>query len=77
MGKIKRANATGIARAPRARVVFRPDRPPEGLQLMVRATEDVGVEELWLWEDCFLQGGIAQTAAALASSKTLTAPLLT
>jgi len=28
-------------------------------------------------EDCFLQGGIAQTAAALASSKTLTAPLLT
>ena len=54
-----RANATGIARAPRAGVVFRPDRPPEGLQQMVRATEHVGVEELWLWEDRFLQGRIA------------------
>jgi hypothetical protein len=47
------------------------------LQQMAHATEHVGVEELWLWEDRFLQGRIAQTAAALASSKTLTAPVLT
>ena len=31
--------------------------------------------ELWLWEDCFLQGGIAQAAVALASSETLTVGL--
>ena len=31
--------------------------------------------ELWLWEDCFLQGGIAAAAVALASSETLTVGL--
>ncbi len=31
--------------------------------------------ELWLWEDCFLQGGIAQAAVALVSSETLTVGL--
>lgn len=29
-------------------------------------------DELWLWEDCFLQGGIAQAAVALAATDTLT-----
>ena len=50
MGKIMRANATGIATAPRAGVVLRPNRPPESLHKMVPATEHVGVEELWLSE---------------------------
>jgi alkanesulfonate monooxygenase SsuD/methylene tetrahydromethanopterin reductase-like flavin-dependent oxidoreductase (luciferase family) len=36
------------------------------------AAEHAGVTELWLWEDCFLQGGIAAAAVALASSETLT-----
>ena len=57
--------------------VFRPQFPPEQLAAAARTADDAGVDELWLWEDCFLQGGIAQTAAALASSKTLTAPVLT
>jgi alkanesulfonate monooxygenase SsuD/methylene tetrahydromethanopterin reductase-like flavin-dependent oxidoreductase (luciferase family) len=39
------------------------------------AAERTGVAELWLWEDCFLQGGIAQAAVALASSETLTVGL--
>jgi alkanesulfonate monooxygenase SsuD/methylene tetrahydromethanopterin reductase-like flavin-dependent oxidoreductase (luciferase family) len=39
------------------------------------AAERAGVAELWLWEDCFLQGGIAQAAVALASSETLTVGL--
>jgi alkanesulfonate monooxygenase SsuD/methylene tetrahydromethanopterin reductase-like flavin-dependent oxidoreductase (luciferase family) len=30
--------------------------------------EDAGFDELWLWEDCFLAGGIATTAAALAAT---------
>ncbi len=31
-----------------------------------RAADDAGLEELWLWEDCFLEGGISAAAAALA-----------
>ena len=31
--------------------------------------------ELWLWEDCFLQGGIAAASVALSSSEALTVGL--
>jgi alkanesulfonate monooxygenase SsuD/methylene tetrahydromethanopterin reductase-like flavin-dependent oxidoreductase (luciferase family) len=47
-------------------VVFRPQLPPERLRAVARATDDAGLEELWLWEDCFLEGGISAAAAALA-----------
>ncbi len=40
-------------------VVFRPQLPPERLRGMVRAADDAGLQELWLWEDCFLESGIA------------------
>ncbi|OBF26693.1 oxidoreductase [Mycobacterium sp. ACS1612] len=56
-------------------VVFRPDFRPDTLLETAAATERAGVAELWLWEDCFLQGGIAAAAAALASSETLTVGL--
>jgi alkanesulfonate monooxygenase SsuD/methylene tetrahydromethanopterin reductase-like flavin-dependent oxidoreductase (luciferase family) len=56
-------------------VVFRPDFRPDILRETARAAERAGVAELWLWEDCFLQGGIAQAAVALASSETLTVGL--
>lgn len=46
--------------------VFRPQSPPEQLRDVARAAEDAGLDELWLWEDCFLQSGIASAAAALA-----------
>lgn len=38
---------------------------------MVRACEEAGVRELWLWEDCFLEGGLTTAAAALAWSEQL------
>ncbi|MFF3657417.1 LLM class flavin-dependent oxidoreductase [Streptomyces olivochromogenes] len=47
-------------------VVFRPQLPPERLRDVARAADDAGLEELWLWEDCFLEGGISAAAAALA-----------
>ncbi|WP_306361999.1 LLM class flavin-dependent oxidoreductase [Nocardia sp. CC227C] len=50
-------------------VVFRPRQPPERLRDVVRAADDSGLEELWLWEDCFLEGGISTAAAALAWSE--------
>jgi alkanesulfonate monooxygenase SsuD/methylene tetrahydromethanopterin reductase-like flavin-dependent oxidoreductase (luciferase family) len=51
--------------------VFRPQLPPERLRAMVRTAEDVGLEELWLWEDCFLEGGVSAAAAALAWTERL------
>ncbi|MFE3259070.1 LLM class flavin-dependent oxidoreductase [Nocardia sp. NPDC059229] len=50
-------------------VVFRPQQPPERLRDVVRAADESGLDELWLWEDCFLEGGIATAAAALAWSE--------
>lgn len=52
-------------------VVFRPQLPPEELRSVVEAVEAAGVEELWLWEDCFLQSGPATATAALAWSEQL------
>ena len=54
-----------------AGVVFRPQCPPERLRQTVEAAEAAGVAELWLWEDCFLQGGLTAATAALAWSERL------
>jgi len=50
-------------------VVFRPQQPPEDLEAVVRAADRAGVPELWLWEDCFLEGGLTAATAALAWSE--------
>ena len=47
-------------------VVFTADRAPEELAAFAAAAESAGLEELWLWEDCFRESGIASAAAALA-----------
>ncbi|MGW4762363.1 LLM class flavin-dependent oxidoreductase [Streptomyces pseudogriseolus] len=49
--------------------VFRPQLAPERLRSVVRAADAAGLEELWLWEDCFREGGISTGAAALAWSE--------
>jgi alkanesulfonate monooxygenase SsuD/methylene tetrahydromethanopterin reductase-like flavin-dependent oxidoreductase (luciferase family) len=46
--------------------VFLPQLPPERLRAMARAADESGLEELWLWEDCFRESGVASAAAALA-----------
>jgi alkanesulfonate monooxygenase SsuD/methylene tetrahydromethanopterin reductase-like flavin-dependent oxidoreductase (luciferase family) len=46
--------------------VFRPQLPPERLRAMARIADETGLEELWLWEDCFREGGLTTAAAALA-----------
>jgi alkanesulfonate monooxygenase SsuD/methylene tetrahydromethanopterin reductase-like flavin-dependent oxidoreductase (luciferase family) len=51
--------------------IFRPTQPPERLLPTARAAEAAGIDELWLWEDCFEQGGLAAAAAALASTERL------
>lgn len=49
--------------------VFVPQLPPERLRALVRTADEAGLDELWLWEDCFREGGIATAAAALAWSE--------
>lgn len=46
--------------------VFRPQLAPERLRSVARLADDAGLEQLWLWEDCFREGGISTAAAALA-----------
>jgi alkanesulfonate monooxygenase SsuD/methylene tetrahydromethanopterin reductase-like flavin-dependent oxidoreductase (luciferase family) len=46
--------------------IFLPSNPPERLRDIARAADDAGLEQLWLWEDCFLNGGVSAAAAALA-----------
>jgi alkanesulfonate monooxygenase SsuD/methylene tetrahydromethanopterin reductase-like flavin-dependent oxidoreductase (luciferase family) len=53
---------------PRVGVVFRPQLQPELLHGFVRTVEAVGLDDLWLWEDCFFEAGISCASAALAWS---------
>ncbi|WP_433375884.1 LLM class flavin-dependent oxidoreductase [Actinoplanes sp. CA-142083] len=48
-----------------------PQNPPENLRAIARAADEAGLEELWLWEDCFLSGGVSAAAAALAWTENL------
>jgi len=52
-------------------IVFRPQLPPERLREFVASAEAAGLDDVWLWEDCFLEGGLASAAAALAGSASL------
>ena len=52
-------------------VVFLPQTPPERLRDIAQAADDAGLDELWLWEDCFLESGIACASAVLAWTKRL------
>jgi alkanesulfonate monooxygenase SsuD/methylene tetrahydromethanopterin reductase-like flavin-dependent oxidoreductase (luciferase family) len=51
--------------------IFLPQNPPERLRDVARAADRAGLEELWLWEDCFLNSGVAAASAALAWTERL------
>lgn len=51
--------------------VLLPQVPPERLRSAVRVADEAGLDELWLWEDCFLAGGISSATAALAWTERL------
>ncbi|GAA3564779.1 LLM class flavin-dependent oxidoreductase [Microlunatus spumicola] len=48
---------------------FTPDMAPETLVHLARSVESAGLDELWVWEDCFKQSGVASAAVALASTE--------
>ncbi|MEV4412016.1 LLM class flavin-dependent oxidoreductase [Catellatospora sp. NPDC049609] len=56
----------------RVGAVFVPQLPPERLRAVAQAADQAGLDELWLWEDCFLESGITTAVAALAWTERLT-----
>lgn len=52
--------------------VYLPQFPPEHLAAVAHAADHAGLHELWVWEDCFLSGGISAVAIALSHSEKLT-----
>ena len=52
-------------------VIFPPDQPPERLRPVALAADAAGLEQLWLWEDCFYESGIAAAAAVLGWTERL------
>jgi alkanesulfonate monooxygenase SsuD/methylene tetrahydromethanopterin reductase-like flavin-dependent oxidoreductase (luciferase family) len=56
---------------PRVGVIFRPALAPERLREYVETVADTGLDDLWLWEDCFLEGGLSSATAALAWSSSI------
>ncbi|WP_261165202.1 LLM class flavin-dependent oxidoreductase [Microbacterium sp. Marseille-Q6965] len=59
------------AAPPTVGIVFRPQSPPEQLRAIARAADEAGTAELWVWEDCFLEGGLTTATAALVSTERL------
>ncbi|GAA4173086.1 LLM class flavin-dependent oxidoreductase [Gryllotalpicola koreensis] len=49
-------------------VIFQPSLPPEGLRAAAVAAEQAGLDEFWVWEDCFKESGITALVAALAAT---------
>jgi alkanesulfonate monooxygenase SsuD/methylene tetrahydromethanopterin reductase-like flavin-dependent oxidoreductase (luciferase family) len=53
-------------------VMFRCQYPPERLPEFARTAEEAGLDELWVVEDCFFNGGISAAAVALAVTDRIT-----
>ncbi len=49
-----------------------PDLPPERLRPLAREVESANLDELWVWEDCFAESGIASASLALGATETVT-----
>ena len=59
---------TPAAPTPSLGITFVPTLPPERLIGLARVAEDVGLDTLWVWEDCFKETGVTAAAVALAST---------
>lgn len=49
--------------------IIRPSIPPSRIVPLARAVEAAGIEEIWLWEDCFQSGGISAASAILSATE--------
>ena len=60
-----------MSQSPELGVMFRREQDPATLIDYGRRVEAMGFDQLWVVEDCFYAGGIAQAAIALASTNRL------
>lgn len=58
--------------APKLGIAYVAAFEPEGLRPAVAAADAAGLDQFWLWEDCFTHGGLSTAAVALASSERIT-----
>jgi 5,10-methylenetetrahydromethanopterin reductase len=56
---------------PSVGVMFPPRAPIDQLPSFAGRVEQLGLDELWVVEDCFLSGGIAMSATALAVTQSI------
>src|SRR5580693_1799955 len=52
--------------------IFPPMQPPEQICPVAAAAESAGLAQLWVWEDCFKESGIATATAILATTSRVT-----
>jgi alkanesulfonate monooxygenase SsuD/methylene tetrahydromethanopterin reductase-like flavin-dependent oxidoreductase (luciferase family) len=48
--------------------IFPPTQPPERIGAVAAAADAAGLAQLWVWEDCFKESGIATATAMLAGT---------
>lgn len=56
----------------RTGAIFLPNWAPESLLPLARSAEGAGLDELWVWEDCFKHSGVASASACLAATTRIT-----
>ncbi|MBA8793414.1 alkanesulfonate monooxygenase SsuD/methylene tetrahydromethanopterin reductase-like flavin-dependent oxidoreductase (luciferase family) [Friedmanniella endophytica] len=57
---------------PKLGVCFVPTMAPTQLVPLARAVEEAELDDLWVWEDCFKESGVASAGIALASTERIT-----
>lgn len=57
---------------PQLGLAFVPTLAPERLRAVAEAADRHGLDELWVWEDCFKESGITSATAALAWTERIT-----
>jgi alkanesulfonate monooxygenase SsuD/methylene tetrahydromethanopterin reductase-like flavin-dependent oxidoreductase (luciferase family) len=56
---------------PRLGIVVRPQLPPVRQREVAASADAAGLDDVWLWEDCFLEGGLTSATAVLAETETI------
>jgi 5,10-methylenetetrahydromethanopterin reductase len=57
---------------PTLAAIFPPTQAPERLGAVASAADAAGLAQLWIWEDCFKESGIATATAILATTSHVT-----
>ena len=59
---------SAVVTSPTVGAICRPQVAPEEMLRAAVDADRAGLAQLWLWEDCFLEGGLTSAAAVLAAT---------